>query len=168
MRRLPAARIRLALFVLVLGALLGAECDPGDEARVVLIPDASELGQFSSMTVDVYVSSPAPIQAFDLALQWDPEMILAYSAAPHPEFDDDGALFTNPRFDFTAGTLDRVVDLRHGGVGAQGGFKIARIQFFSLGNAGPTTIQVTGNGLAQGDGNEYPVSLTPLTITIEP
>ncbi len=87
---------------------------------MLLLPDASQVGTYSLVTVEVLVSSPVPIQAFDLALQWDPEMILAYDAAPHPEFDDDGAFFTSPRLDFSAGTLDRVVDLRHGGEGAAG------------------------------------------------
>jgi hypothetical protein len=165
----PAARIRLALLALLLSGVLGAQCgEGGEEAWIVLLPDATQVGTWSLVTVDVWVTSPLPIQAFELALQWDPEMIWGFRADPHPDFDDDGALFTSPRFDVAEGTLDRVVDLRHGGEGKQGSFRIATVYFLTKDSPGSTGIQATGVGLAMSGGSEPPVNTGPLTITIEP
>jgi hypothetical protein len=162
-----SARIRLALLALLLSGALGSQCGGGGEkVWVVLLPDANQVARWSLVTVEVWVTSPVPIQAFDMALQWDPEMIQVFSAEPHPDFDDDGVLFTSPQFDFAAGTLERVVDLRHGGEGAQGSFRIATLYFYTMANAGSATLQVTGSGVARGDGSEPPVSAPPLTITI--
>jgi len=112
----PAVRIRLAILVLALGSLLGAPCN-GTRQRtwVTLVPNASTVGTFSPLVLDILVSSPTPIQAFELGLRWDPEMFSAFAVFPHPEFDDDGAFFTSPSWNHSAGRLDRVVDLRHGG-----------------------------------------------------
>jgi hypothetical protein len=164
------ARIRLAILVLALGSALGLQCDGGEEQTwVALVPDTNRVGTYSLFTVDVLVTSLTPIQAFDLSLQWDPEMLFPTDVAPHPEFDDDGAFFISPRFDFVAGKLDRVVDLRHGGEGTEGRFKIATIQFLSLDNAGSTPIGLTSGGLAAPDGSQPSVTnIMPVTITIEP
>jgi hypothetical protein len=165
----PGARIRLVLLALLLSGALGAPCGGGAGGKVwvVLLPDANQVEPWSLVTVEVWVTSPVPVQAFDLALQWDPEMIQAFMADPHPDFDDDGVLFTSPQFDLTAGTLERVVDLRHGGEGVQGSFRIATLYFYTMANPGTATIQVTGSGVASGDGNEPPATALPLTITIE-
>ena len=168
MREGFALRIRIALLVLALG-LLGAECGEVEgQTWMALIPAASSMETFSALMVDVVVSSPTPIQAFELSFQWDPEMISAFSVFPHPEFSDDGKFFTNPSWNLQAGRLDRVVDLRHGGEGAEGSFKIATLWFMSRGSAGSTSIAPTSGGLADGDGNEPRVSIAPVTITIEP
>jgi len=169
MRGGPAVKVRLAVLLLALGCLLGAPCDGGEQKTwVALVTDAETVGTFSPLVVHILVSSPTPIQAFELGLRWDPSKIHAMNVAPHPEFDDDGVLFTNPRWDVPAGRLDRIVDLRHGGEGAQGTFRVATVQFLALGSPGSTSIQPTSRGLADGNGNETPVSFAPLTLTIEP
>lgn len=164
------ARLRLALLALALGSGLGLRCGGGEgQTWVALIPDASTIGTFAPFRLDVVVNSPAPIYAFELGLQWDPERVYPVNVAPHPDFDDDGAFFTSPQFDLMAGTLDRVVDLRHGGAGANGSFKIATLQFLSLGSPGSTSIRLTSGGLAKADGSEpLVVNVVPVTITIEP
>jgi hypothetical protein len=158
------------MLALTLAGLLGARCD-GDQQRtwVALLPSASSVKTFSPLVVDVLVSSPTQVQAFDLGLRWDPAMFSAIHVLPHPEFDDDGAFFANPNWDSAAGRLERVVDLRHGGEGAQGSFKVATVWLMSLGTAGSTSIQPTSRGLADRNGVEPPLlSLAPVTITIEP
>ena len=169
MRGGPASWIRLACLALALGGLLGAPCNPGEKkTRVTVVPSASSVGTFSPLTVDILVDSPTPIQAFELGLRWDPKMLSAFFVFPHPEFDDDGAFFTSPYWNHQAGRLDRVVDLRHGGAGAEGSFKVATLWFMSRGSAGSTSIAPTSGELADGDGNEPQVSIAPVTITIEP
>lgn len=169
MRGGPAVRLQLAVLVLTVGGLLGAPCDGGQSRTwVTVLPDAGTVGTFSPLVVEILVSSPTPIQAFDLGLRWDPEMLSAFAVFPHPEFDDDGAFFTSPSWNHPAGRLDRVVDLRHGGEGAEGDFKVATLWFMSKDSTGSTSIEPTSRGLADGDGNEPSVSFAPVTITIEP
>jgi hypothetical protein len=165
-----ASGIRLAVLALFLGSTLGVQCGGGEaQTWVALIPRASTVGTFAPLEVDVVVSTPTPVQAFELGLQWDPQMLQAVNAAPHPGFDDDGALFVSPRFDLVAGTLERVADLRHGGPGAEGRFTIATLEFLSLGVAGSTTIELATGRLADADGGEpATLNLVPVTITIEP
>ena len=169
MRGDSLARIRLAFLTLAVGGLLGGQCDPGGGTQTTwIVPRAytSSIGTYSPLMVEIAVDSPTPIQAFELGLRWDPEMLRGTYAFPHPDFDDDGAFFSSPRFE--AGKLEGVVDLRHGGEGAAGTFGLAVVRFFSRGEAGSTSIEVTGAGLADGNGNEPQVKVLPLTITIEP
>jgi hypothetical protein len=169
MRRVPAAGIRLAFLVFALGFLLGAPCDGGQQKTwVTLLPDASTVGTFSPLVVEIQVSSPTPIQAFEVGLQWDPAMLSAVAVFPHSEFDDDGGFFTSPEWNHQMGRLARVVDLRHGGAGAQGDFKVATLWFMSRGSTGNTSITPTSGGLADGSGNEPEVKTAAVTITIEP
>jgi len=170
MRGGRATTFRLVVLALALRGLLGANCGGGESRTwVALVPDASSVEAYSLFTVEILVTSPTPIQAFELGLQWDPEMLEPVNVAPHPDFDDDGAFFTSPQYDLTAGTLDRLVDLRHGGEGAEGSFNIATVEFLSLGAPGATSIGLTSGGLADGNGNEPSLtSVVPVTITIEP
>jgi hypothetical protein len=169
MRGVPAAATRLAFLALALGFLLGAPCDGGEQKTWVrLLPDATTVQTFSPLVVEIQVSSPTPIQAFELGLRWDPAMLNAFAVLPHSEFDDDGGLFTSPEWNHRTGRLDRVVDLRHGGAGAQGDFKVATLWFMSRGSTGSTSITPTSGGLADGSGNEPQVKTAALTITIEP
>jgi hypothetical protein len=118
--------------------------------------------------VEILVNAGVPVQAFEVALRWDPEMLQATSVAPHPDFDDDGALFTTPRIDLAAGTVDRIADLRHGEPGAEGIFKIATVYFTTLSETGSTSIELTEAGLARSDGSEPPLNFLSLPITILP
>jgi hypothetical protein len=165
-----ASGIRLAVLVLALGSTLGLQCGGGEQQTWVrLLPDASTVKTFSPLVVEVLVSSPTPIQAFDLGLRWDPAMLSAIHVLPHPDFDDDGAFFANPDWDPAAGRLERVVDLRHGGEGAGGSFRVATVWFMSGDGAGSTSIEPTSRGLSDAYGAEpAPVNLLPITITIEP
>lgn len=165
-----AIGIRLAVLALALGTTLGVECGGGEaQTWLALIPEAGTVGFSSPFEVAVIVSSPTPVQAFELGLQWDPQMLVAVNAAPHPGFDDDGALFVSPRFDLDAGTLERVVDLRHGGPGVSGRFRIATLEFRSLGVPGSTSIELTTGRVADSVGAEpATLSLAPATITIQP
>jgi hypothetical protein len=170
MRRHRTKAIRFIILAFALRGLLGAECG-GDEAPtwVALVPEVGSVATYSVFTVDVQVTSATPVQAFEMGIQWDPQMLLPRSVLPHPDFDDDGSFFIDPRFDLMGGKLDRVVDLRHGGSGAEGSFKIATVEFLSLGVAGPTTIGVTSGGMAGPDGVAPCVThVVPVTIEIEP
>jgi hypothetical protein len=163
-----AARIRLALLLLALGTTLGPQCGGGDgQTFVALIPEASSVGSYSLFNVEVRVSSPTPVQAYELGLKWDPAMLFLVEASPHPEFDDDGAFFTIPSLNMSAGTIEQVVDLQRGGEGAEGTFNVATAQFLSLNSPGPTEIGLISGGLADGSGNEIPVTVAPITIVIE-
>jgi hypothetical protein len=170
MRGRPATAIRLAILALALGGLLGAECGGGEEQTwVALVPEASSVATYTLFTVDLQVTSPTPVQAFEMELQWDPQRLFPTNVLPHPDFDDDGAFFIHPRYDLMAGKLDRVVDLRHGAPGAEGSFRVATVEFLSLGVAGPTTIGVVSGGVASAGGTEpATTAAVPLTITIEP
>ena len=155
--------------VFSLGSLLGAPCNKGENKTwVALHTDASSVGVFSPLVVDIVVTSPTPIQAFDLGLRWDPQMLKGFAVFPHPDFDDDGALFTSPTWNQLAGRLDRVVDLRHGGEGTEGGFAVATLWFMTRDVPGSTSIEPTVCGMADRDGDQPTIRTAPLTITIEP
>jgi hypothetical protein len=170
MRRRSTAAIRLVILAFALRGLLGAECgEVQGPTWVVLVPDVSTVGTLTPFTVEVVVTSPTPIQAYEVGLQWDPDMVYPMDVVPHADFDDDGALFLTPRFDPMAGTLDRIVDLRHGGAGAEGTFHILSVDFISLYETGSTLIAVVDGGMASPDGIAAEVTgVAPLTITIEP
>lgn len=162
------ARLRLALLLLALASTLGPQCGGGDgQTFVALIPEATSVGSYSLFTVDVRVSSAIPVQAYELGLQWDPAKLFLVETWPHSDFDDDGAFFIKPVVKMAAGTVERVVDLRRGGEGADGTFNVATAQFLSLDGPGPTMIGLISGGLADGSGNEIPVTVAPITIVIE-
>ncbi len=165
MRRDPLATIRLGVLALAVGGLLGPQCNLGGTG-IAPWTQVSSIGTYSPFTVEINVLSQTPIQAFELGLRWDPEMLSGVEAFPHPGFDDDEAFFSSPRFE--AGKLDGVVDLRHGGEGAVGLFGLAIVHFVSRGNVGSTSIELTGVGLAEGNGSKPQLIVSPLTITIEP
>lgn len=168
MRGALVARTRLALLLLALGSTLGTQCGGGDgQTFVALIPEASSVGSYSLFTVEVRVSSPTPVQAYELGLQWDPAMLFLVETSPHPEFDDDGAFFTTPSLNMPAGTIEQVVDLQHGGEDTEGTFNVATVQFLSLNSPGATQIGLINGGLADGGGNDIPVTVAPITIVIE-
>ena len=111
MRRAPTAALRLVVLVLALSSTLGYKCggagSGGNPVPVALVSETSTVGVQSPLTVEIAVNADLPIQAFEVALRWDPEMLRATLVAPHSEFDDDGALFTSPHIDLAAGSRER-------------------------------------------------------------
>ncbi len=111
--------------------------------------------------VEVVVRATEPFQAFDLALQWNPEVIKLLDEGslalprPHPDFDDDGSLFASAALDQAAGTATGIIDLRHGGAGVSGEVGVLHVWFYAA-NGGEAVISVNGV-VAAPDGSPFRV-----------
>jgi hypothetical protein len=150
-----------ALSVGSLGSLpAGAE---GSLAMAVLTTPNTRVAPLTSFTVEVVVRSEQPIQAVDLAVAWDGARLLGVDVAPHAEFDDDEGLLLQPLM--ALGSFSRIVDVRHGGPGASGIFRIATLRFISGPTPGPTAITIKSLGLGFRDGGE-PAELWTMPLEI--
>lgn len=150
----------------------GPRCSGGSDGIVFatarLVTASSTVAPLTPFTVDVLVQSETPVYAFDVAVDWDASRLFAYDASEHPDFDDDGSLLLTPVLDGVKGRFTRIVDLRHGGGGATGSFRVATLSFVAGGVPGPTTISIQSLGLGFGDGSEPQVVALPLDVTVGP
>lgn len=142
---------------------------PTPTATLRLETDASSLSPDTLFPVRIYVQSMKPISALDLALTWTERALDQREGWVYPEaFDDDGGWFLQPVLDQQAGTLDRLVDLRHGsGTGTIGEVHVATVYFYTreIGNIGE--IQVTGS-MARGNGQAFKVTGDSVTMVVKP
>jgi len=105
---------------------------------------------------DIVVSTDQPFQAWNLKFSWDSNTISWAEAFPHDEFDDDGELFGDTKFN--ADSLSRIVDLRHGSGAPLGAVRVARVLLVSD-TAEPITIRVLGE-IAAPDGTPFSVVIS--------
>ena len=145
MRRLVTGRTRLLALVLCTATLLASKC-VGPSSSVVLLTESSTIGTGQVFTIEIAVSTTAAVQAYDLSVSWDPAYVQPTSVTPHADFDDDGLFFVPAAWG--ASSIEGIVDLRHGGTGRSGDFRVATIEFVSLSLPGNTTVQVSGGGVA--------------------
>lgn len=172
------ARRTLSLAVALLAASqLAPSCGGGGgggeptppPATLSLQATTTEISSGSPLVrVDLFVNTvdSDPFQAFDLALTWDPAVVEVVATETKPEFDDDGVLFGGPalpELDETAGTLSRIVDLRHGTSAVSGNVPVAAVWFQMVG-PGTSTIRILGE-VATPDGELFSViQITGVTV----
>lgn len=162
------------LIPLLLSAFLlpGVTCGGGNgskgKAVVWFSPPGLSVAPLSMFELEVWVSTPETAQAYEFSLQYDASRVLIYGIAPHSDFDDDGQFFIDPQIDLSAGTLNGVVDLRHGSAaGATGTFRIATLSGWSYAT-GQTTITLSGGGIATEDGTALSISSSNSVVTVTP
>lgn len=133
--------------------LLGADCNQGSSvpASAWLYPPVVTASVGQVVELEVLVNAPdRTIQAFDFEARVTPPILVPYSAEPHAEFDDDGALFGTPEVDFANGRMTGLVDLRHG-EGLTGNVRVLRLRFYALAT-GTATVTLEGDGVADAAG----------------
>ena len=157
---------RAAVAVLCAALLLGAKCGGGGGSGTTLSftpgPVTVAPGLFS---VDLALVGSFPLQAIDLDLVADAPGLVVVDVRPHPEFDDDGALFAGPEIDLAQGTATGVVDLRHGA--AKTAAKLFTVDLQAV-SPGSYQLAVSAVTLARPDGSTFNATLTPLQVTVTP
>lgn len=150
--------------------LLSSECaDPNaPKATLRFEPQSITVPANTFFTLTVVVESDdEPVRAWELQAATDPAVAGPIGAQPHPEFDDDGAFFLAPDADPAAGTLVRAVDVRHGGAGALGEFRIATLLLVS-GDAGMASLSLAGSTLVGDTGQTFAVTGGHTSILVTP
>jgi len=164
--------MRRILALLALCPLLAApQCGHGGGgADVVVRFDPIELsapaGTLVTLDVVLQTQGSAAVQAWELDLAAALPVAAPIGALPHPEFDDDGKLFSTLKVDLATARLSDVVDVRHGPA-RTGIFRIATIQVLT-GTPGEVELQFVDGGLAGPDGSDLSVNLFPATLTVTP
>lgn len=161
-------RRRVLTLAALAAALVGSPCTPGQApgpptANLYFDPPSAQVAAGSVFTVDVVVNASAQVQAWEIAMHADPPLALPFQVLPHPQFDDDGALFVAPAFDLPRAAVSRIVDLRHGPA-ANGTFRLVTVRWFAA-TPGTTTLRLAG-GLATGEGTEVEISAATSTIEV--
>lgn len=161
-------RALLLALVATLSAAIGAPCGAGPNHSLSFEAPAT-VPTGTVFSVDVVVNAANPIHAFDFDVKWESAPLAwAFLVEPHVEFDDDSALFLTPAISTNQGTVKGVVDLRHGGPGLSGTFRVARIWFFSFFAPAPLHLSFTSGNLATAGGASPVVALKPSVVTIGP
>ncbi|MGH0035050.1 MAG: hypothetical protein ACQGVK_08470 [Myxococcota bacterium] len=162
-------RLRGLVFAVLAGVVAGSACNKEPhEARLYFDPSDSTVSIGTWVEVDVVVDvSEGSLQAFELAFQATPSTSLWIAEARTSDFDDDGQLFVSPVSDFLAGTLERVVDLRHGATPVTGTVRLAHLRIVPL-QAGTATVTISSAGLAGAKGQTFELNLEPLSIEVLP
>lgn len=158
--------LQRALLIALAFAMLAPNCGGGGGGPThrIRLDAPDTVTWWTQFTVDVVVTSPG-VQAWELEVEWQQGIVAAIDVQPHPEFDDDGALFLTPVYDHPNGRLSQVVDLRHGAA-ASGTFRVATIRFLALGQTGFTSIDVSAGGLAGPGGEELSAQITSARVLI--
>ncbi|MCP5070528.1 MAG: hypothetical protein GY946_28515 [bacterium] len=163
---------RLAFFLLLLILLPGYTCGsggaPSSPAVVWFDPPSLSVPPLSEFELELWVSTSGTAQAYEFSIQYDNSRILLYEVVPHSDFDDDGQFFVEPQIDFPTGTVNGVVDLRHGfEMGASGNFRVATLSGWSFGS-GDATVTLSDGGIASEDGLELTITTADAVITVTP
>lgn len=147
----------------------GGSSQPPPPATLSLQASTTEISSAAPLVrVDLVVNTldSDPFQAFDLMLDWNPAVVEVVATETSPEFDDDGVLFGSPalpELDGPAGTLSRIVDLRHGESTLSGSLPVAAVWFQKVA-PGTSTMRISG-GLAGPDGEAFEIlQRTPVTV----
>jgi hypothetical protein len=152
---------------LVLG--LGGLCDvPRPPSTAAYFEPATlSVPVDSIFTVDVVVNTLGAVQAWEFSLQTDIEGVLPMNVVPHSDFDDDGRFLVPPSIDLSEGRVNGVVDLKHGGSGVTGTFRIATVTLWAH-QPGKVAIGLDGVGMATGEGTALPVNVFSASVLVTP
>ena len=93
------------------------------------------------LQVDVMVTTGVPLQAFDLMLEWNTDVLEQVATAPGT-FDDDGQFFGSVDVDPVLGRA-HFADLRHGSTGTTGQVTVASVWLLAP-NGGTANVWVDG------------------------
>ena len=151
MSRHRDARILVAMLAVAVSLQLGANCsgsgggfnDPQNPLADVHV-DPIQVFYFSGgyfLQVEVVVSTGVPIQAIDLTLEWNTDVLEPASIAPG-SFDDDGQFFGSVDVDPVLGRA-RFADLRHGDTATTGMVTVASMWLLAR-NGGTANVSVDG------------------------
>jgi hypothetical protein len=106
-----------------------------------------------------------PLQAYELDIVVSDETLVALGAAPTADFDDDGQFFTDPKYNFFGGTIDQLVDLRHGS--SEIGYPVRVASFWVWPHeTGIATIAIASAATTAPNGSSHRIYSTPLTLTV--
>jgi hypothetical protein len=149
MRSHRTPRLLVAALVVLLSLQLGSSCSGGgfNDPQAPLAGvhvDPVQVFYFSGgyfLQVDVLVSTGVPLQAFDLTLEWNTDVLEQVSIAPGA-FDDDGQFFGSVDVDPVSGRA-RFADLRHGGTGTTGEMRVASVWLLAA-SGGTANVSVDG------------------------
>lgn len=165
-----SSRSRWVLLLALAGGLsIGAPCDSGQrKARVYVDPPSVVVPPGTLLDLDVMMDvTSGQVQAFEISTRADPSLLALVSIEP-AEFDDDGGFFLPPSYDFGAGTVSAVVDLRHGSGSAVSGLvRVARLRVVAL-SSGVAEVDVTQAALADPGGAAFTVETDDSRVTIAP
>ncbi len=151
MRAHRTPRMLVAALAVLLSLQLGAKCsgsgggfnDPQNPLAGVHV-DPVQVFYFSGgyfLQVDVVVATGVPLQAIDLTLEWNTDVLEQISTAPGA-FDDDGQFFGSVDVDPVLGRA-HFADLRHGSTGTTGEVTVASVWLLAP-NGGTANVSVDG------------------------
>ncbi len=151
MRAHRTPRMLVAALVVLLSLQRGSSCsstgggfnDPQDPLAGVRV-DPVQVFYFSGgyfLQVEVVVATGVPLQAIDLTVEWNTEVLDPVSTAPG-SFDDDGQFFGSVDVDPVLGRA-HFADLRHGSTGTTGGVTVASVWLLAP-NGGTANVTVDG------------------------
>ena len=153
----------------VMGATCG-ESTPQPQALVYFwnAPQTVRVDNIVHVGVRLF-SDDAPLQAYDVGIDFDPAFLEVINVTAEPGgFDDVNlGLAIPPSVDSTEGTIRSIVDFRHGSVSETGEFKVFGIQFRGK-SAGDAQISFVPNGISTADGKPFEISSIPISIAVVP
>jgi hypothetical protein len=152
MRSHRTPRLLVAALVVLLSLQLGSRCsgsgggfnDPQKPLAGVHV-EPVQVFYFSGgyfLQVDVQVSTGVPLQAFDLTLEWNTDVLEEISTVPGAGFDDDGQFFGSVDVDPVLGRA-HFADLRHGSTGTTGEVTVASVWLLAA-SGGTANVSVEG------------------------
>jgi len=143
--------------VVLLALQLGSSCGGFDDPQTPLAGvhvDPVQVFYFSGgyfLQVEVAVSTGVPLQAFDLTLEWNTDVLEQVSTVPGT-FDDDGQFFGSVDVDPVLGRA-HFADLRHGSTGTTGEVTVASVWLLAP-SGGTANVSVEGT-LASNAGTPF-------------
>jgi hypothetical protein len=142
----PLLTVLAALVSLQLGARCGGGSgDPASPSAGLRLDPAEvvywDAGYF--LRVDVIASTSAPLQAVDLTLVWNAEVLEPVWTGPGADFDDDGHFFGEAQVDPVLGRT-HFVDLRHGASGTTGEVVVAQTWLWAR-DGGTANVSIEGS-----------------------
>ncbi len=151
MRSHRTPRMLVGALVVLLSLQLGSSCsgsgggfkDPNNPRAGVHV-DPVQVFYFSGgyfLQVEVVVVTGVPLQAIDLTLEWNTNVLEQVSTAPGA-FDDDGQFFGSVDVDPVLGRA-HFADLRHGSTGTTGEVTVASVWLLAP-NGGTANVSVDG------------------------
>jgi hypothetical protein len=167
-----SARTCAAIF---LATLLACALAPAARARadasLTFDPAPAAFRNGALFTVTIRMYAPAPVQAFDFDLIFDPAKLKAVVVNGHADYDGNEALLFPTTIDNAGGAIRGLVDASLAGPGPTGGYGVATVVFRVLqsGNAAFAIQAFSGaKGCADAAGAALPGQAEQGTIAIEP
>jgi hypothetical protein len=164
--------------LLVALALLLAACDPApprtpateatNSARLHFEPASTtvRVGERFELLLRVQGGTASP-RALDVSIRTNPALLQIRRALPHPDFDDDGALFLSGELDAQRGALGHVAELRTEPTRKGDDVALLRIELEAVAE-GSSVVSLGAAALADGTGTPFALELSDASVTVVP